>query len=155
LWVAVVPALCVLAQALALAPSRAEASARAHIAVLSHGSWSWFADPRAVQLGNKVFVGWIDWRGEIKIVAYDPEFGTLGTYTLAYLFHDDHGRPVDPRRAGPSPDRLLVGPQRLAPLLPDEQETRGYPPMGAHQARRLAPSRHPRLQLSEPGAAPR
>jgi BNR repeat-containing family member len=103
LWVAVVVGVCVLAQA--LAPSRALASARAHVAVLSHGSWSWFADPRAVQLGNKVFVGWIDWRGEIKVGAYDPNFGTLGTYTLAYLFHDDHG---DPSILVEPDDRLTV-----------------------------------------------
>jgi hypothetical protein len=63
-------------------------------------------------------------------------------------------RPVDPARTRRSPDRVLVRPQRLAPLLPDEQETRGHPAVGTHQARRLAPSRRPRLHLPEPGAAP-
>lgn len=75
---------------------------------LGHGSWSWFADPRAVNLGSpydESFAGWIDWRGDVTVGAIDPACDVEQTAVLGRLFHDDHGAPailVEPN------DRLTV-----------------------------------------------
>jgi hypothetical protein len=71
--------------------------ARPPIQVWSHGSWCWFADPRAVHVVgqyDETFVGWIDWSGHVIIGAYDPSFGVIGTHVVGSLFHDDHGSPA-------------------------------------------------------------
>src|SRR5690348_13872444 len=39
------------------------------------GAWSWFADPRAVEVDGKTFVGWIDWDGRVTIGGFDPDGG--------------------------------------------------------------------------------
>jgi BNR repeat-containing family member len=62
-----------------------------------HGSWSWFADPRAVRvtgLDDKTFVAWIDWEGRVTVGSYDRRSGEMRTHVVGYLFHDDHGNPA-------------------------------------------------------------
>jgi hypothetical protein len=79
---------------LGVAPARAAA---AQIGTWGHGSWCWFADPRAVHVSGRydeTFVGWIDWQGGIHVGAYDARFGFLRQQTIGYLFHDDHGSPA-------------------------------------------------------------
>jgi BNR repeat-containing family member len=81
-------------------PARA-ARARAGPATVSfgswgHGAWSWFGDPRAVYVDGQygeVFVGWIDWSGNVTIGAYDPQFGVTSGHVIGHLFHDDHSAP--------------------------------------------------------------
>ncbi len=61
-----------------------------------HGSWSWFGDPRAVYVQgqyDEIFVGWIDWSGNLTIGAYDPQYGVTSTHVVGTLFHDDHSAP--------------------------------------------------------------
>ncbi len=78
---------------LLLAPGTAAAQ---EIGTWGHGAWSWFGDPRAVEVTgqyNEIFVGWIDWSGNVVVGAYDPDFGVTRTHVLATLFHDDHSAP--------------------------------------------------------------
>ena len=91
-----------LAGILAAAPAqvtgavRAAVAAHAKIVSWAHGSWSWFGDPRAVQVDgqyDETFVGWIDWRGRVTIGAYDPKFGFLREHVVGKIFHDDHSAP--------------------------------------------------------------
>ncbi len=65
--------------------------------VLGHGSWSWFADPRAVDLGapyDETIVGWIGWSGAVTIDAVRARCGTDESVVVGHLFHDDHGAPA-------------------------------------------------------------
>src|SRR5437588_2094846 len=69
-----------------------------------HGAWSWFQDPRAVHVTSPydmTFTGFIDWRGQITVTAYDPRCGVDRSHVVGRLFHDDHGSPailVEPNR---------------------------------------------------------
>ena len=61
-----------------------------------HGSWCWFADPRAVRVSaprDMTFVGWLDWSGRVKVGAYDAASEATTTSVVGWLFHDDHGSP--------------------------------------------------------------
>lgn len=61
-----------------------------------HGGWSWFGDPRAVYVAgqyDEIFVGWIDWTGNVTVGAYDPRFGVTSKHAVGHLFHDDHSAP--------------------------------------------------------------
>ena len=68
------------------------------------GSWSWFGDPRAVYVAGQfeeIFVGWIDWSGNVTVGAYDPQSGVTSKHVIGHLFHDDHSDPsifVEPDR---------------------------------------------------------
>src|SRR5947209_9161528 len=62
-----------------------------------HGSWCWFADPRAVRIAapqDKSFVSWLDWAGRVTIGAYDATTGQQTTTVVGSLYHDDHGSPT-------------------------------------------------------------
>jgi BNR repeat-containing family member len=78
-------------------PSRAHPRpAYSPFGTLGHGSWSWFGDPRAVYVSgqyDEVFVGWIDWSGDVTVAAYDPSFGVLTEHVVGRMFHDDHSAP--------------------------------------------------------------
>lgn len=66
------------------------------LATFGHGSWCWFADPRAVHLVGRydqTIVGWIDWHGAVTVGAYDSRFGVMQKHVVGRLFHDDHGSP--------------------------------------------------------------
>lgn len=67
------------------------------IGTLGNGSWSWFADPRAVDIDSpydETIVGWIGWTGNVTVAALDPGCGVQQTYVVGHLFHDDHGAPA-------------------------------------------------------------
>jgi BNR repeat-containing family member len=77
--------------------ARVGVSRRRQIGTLGHGSWCWFGDPRAVRVVGRydqTYVGWIDWRGEIVLGAYDPGFGVMRTHVIGRMFHDDHSSPA-------------------------------------------------------------
>lgn len=74
----------------------APAQGRSRFGSFGHGSWCWFADPRAIQVTgqyDETFVGWIDWKGAIVIGAYDASFGVVRTHVIGYQFRDDHSSP--------------------------------------------------------------
>ena len=65
--------------------------------IIGKGSWSWFADPRAVDIDSpydETIVGWIGWTGAVTVAALDPGCGVEQTYVVGHLFHDDHGAPA-------------------------------------------------------------
>jgi BNR repeat-containing family member len=69
---------------------------RARMLVWAHGSWCWFGDPRAVQIGGRrdeTFVGWIGWRGQITIGAYSGRTGVVKSRVIGEQAVDDHGDP--------------------------------------------------------------
>ena len=71
-------------------------TAGARMVQWARGSWSWFGDPRAVYVQGRTdttFVGWIDWRGDVTIGAYDPAFGRMSTHVVGTEYHDDHSAP--------------------------------------------------------------
>jgi hypothetical protein len=82
-----------------LAPGSQPGTARsAHrpLGYLGRGSWSWFGAPHAVAVKgqyNEIYIGWIDWRGNITIAAYDPQYGVIQEHVIGTLFHDDHSAP--------------------------------------------------------------
>ncbi len=68
-----------------------------HLATFGAGSWSWFADPRAVDLDHpydETVAGWIDPKGNVTIGALDPRCGIERLHVVGHLFHDDHGTPA-------------------------------------------------------------
>ena len=72
------------------------APTRSRFGTWGHGSWSWFGDPRAVYVAgqyDEIFVGWIDWSGNVVVGAYDPAFGVSSRHVIAHHYHDDHSAP--------------------------------------------------------------
>ena len=121
------------------------------------GSWSWFGDPRAVVVTgqyDEIFVGWIDWSGNVTIGAYDPQFGVEHDAVLGDLFHDDHSAPsifVEPDK------RLTVfwsGHNGTEMYYRSDAATRGHQRLGAVAARAPRTISGPlRVHVPEPGAA--
>ncbi|MGZ4196735.1 MAG: BNR-4 repeat-containing protein [Solirubrobacteraceae bacterium] len=68
-------------------------AAHARIVTWAEGSWSWFGDPRAVQVGGATFVGWIDWSGRVTVGELDRRAGATRTVVIARVYHDDHSDP--------------------------------------------------------------
>jgi hypothetical protein len=79
--------------ALAVAWALSATSAQARIVTWAEGSWSWFGDPRAVQVGGATFVGWIDWSGRVTVGELDRDSGTTRAVVVAHVYHDDHSDP--------------------------------------------------------------
>jgi hypothetical protein len=83
---------------------RTRAPARAPMTTWAHGSWCWFGDPRAVDVGGRrgeTFVGWIDWGGRITVGEYGARSGKLRTRVIGRQAVDDHGSPsilIEPDR---------------------------------------------------------
>jgi hypothetical protein len=63
------------------------------VTTLGKGSWCWFGDPRAVELGGVTYVGFIGWQGAITIAEYRPQVGVVATKVIGYAYHDDHSSP--------------------------------------------------------------
>jgi len=63
------------------------------VTTLGEGSWCWFADPRAVELGGVTYVGWISWQGAITIAEYRPHIGLVASEVIGNAYHDDHSSP--------------------------------------------------------------
>ncbi len=58
------------------------------------GAWCWFGDPRAVQVGNFTYTGWIDWNGDVVVAKYDNRSGSVQTNMVrSALEVDDHDNP--------------------------------------------------------------
>ncbi len=58
------------------------------------GAWCWFGDPRAVQVGNFTYTGWIDWNGDVVVAKYDNRSGSVQTNVVrSALEVDDHDNP--------------------------------------------------------------
>jgi hypothetical protein len=98
LWVGVaaLPA-CALVSAATSGASGSGCPAVAKTGLLGHGSWSWFADPRAVNLAapyDETIVGWIGWDGAVTVDAVRGR-GCVAdqSVVVGHLFHDDHGAP--------------------------------------------------------------
>lgn len=69
---------------------------RAPMVVWAHGSWCWFGDPRAVDVGgsrDETFVGWIGWHGQITVGEYVARTGALSAHVIGRQAVDDHGDP--------------------------------------------------------------
>lgn len=64
--------------------------------VLGHGAWSWFGDPRALSVGPRTFVGWIDRHGDVRASAYDRRTGRVDRSPVLKrgLGRDDHNNPA-------------------------------------------------------------
>ena len=74
---------------------RAEPASAVPTSSLGSGAWSWFADPRAVWLDGKAFVGWIDRRGEVQVASYNVRTGRREVATIKRgLGRDDHNDPA-------------------------------------------------------------
>ena len=82
-----------LAAALTLAWALPATAAHAQIVTWAQGSWSWFGDPRAVQVGGATFVGWIDWSGRVTVGELDRDSGSSRAVVIARVYHDDHSDP--------------------------------------------------------------
>lgn len=87
-----------LPRAAALIAAAAALSAAAEAAAapipLGFGAWSWFGDPRAVASGGRVFTGWIDGHGDVRVAAYDRRSGTRRVDVVGRgIGRDDHNNP--------------------------------------------------------------
>lgn len=82
-----------LAAALTLTWALSATTAHAQIVTWAQGSWSWFGDPRAVQVGDATFAGWIDWSGRVTVGELDRGAGETRAVVLARVYHDDHSDP--------------------------------------------------------------
>lgn len=60
----------------------------------TRGTWSWFGDPRAIQVGSITYTGWVDWNGDVVVARYDNPARTLATVVVrSALEIDDHDNP--------------------------------------------------------------
>ncbi len=59
------------------------------------GAWSFFGDPRAVQVDGKLFVGWTTMKGQVQVGQFDPASGKTTVKTLGPRLSDgdDHENP--------------------------------------------------------------
>jgi hypothetical protein len=68
--------------------------ARAATLSVAGGGWSWFGDPRAIAIGNDVYVGWITSEGNVEVGRISLETGAMSQARLhATLPSDDHSNP--------------------------------------------------------------
>ncbi len=69
---------------------------RKETVIWAHGGWCWFGDPRAVYVARRheTFVGWIGWKGQITVGAYDPRSGFRASHAIGSVAPDDHGAPA-------------------------------------------------------------
>ena len=62
---------------------------------LGDGAWSWFADPRALHVQGRTFVGWVARDGDVKVSAYDHATRSRTTALVApAVERDDHANPA-------------------------------------------------------------
>jgi hypothetical protein len=79
------------------------------------GAWCWFADPRAVQLAGRTYVGWLDERGNVLVADYDAAGRRRATVTVRRrLGTDDHNNPV-----------LLIEPDQRLTVFYSRHDGRG------------------------------
>ena len=79
------------------APARYEWTVVPAEMTLGDGSWSWFADPRAVYdpVRRITYVGWVSRAGDIKVAAYDQSTRVRTTVDLhPHLQVDEHADPA-------------------------------------------------------------
>lgn len=59
------------------------------------GAWSFFGDPRVVQVSGKIFAGWTTMQGQVKVGEFDPATGVTKVKTLGPRLSDgdDHENP--------------------------------------------------------------
>ncbi len=79
------------------------APAHASVRALGAGAWSWFSDPRAIQVGHSTYVGWLSPTGAVVVARYAKRPAKAGdhvaprakvtTHVVGWLYHDDHGSP--------------------------------------------------------------
>lgn len=59
------------------------------------GAWSWFSEPRAVQLKGRTYAGWVSSKGDIVVGAVDHTTRRLQTTVVMTNFQvDDHNNPA-------------------------------------------------------------
>lgn len=72
--------------------------ARSYIELTPDGAWCWFADPRAVYhegRHKRIYAGWVNKSGDIKIGYYDKVTKKIGIATLKKGFQrNDHANPA-------------------------------------------------------------
>jgi hypothetical protein len=93
----VTTAIAVAASAFSAAP------APAAVGTLGSGAWCWFSDPRAIEVDDSTYVGWLSTTGAVVVAEYtqqpanagDPVVSTAKETTdvVGWLYHDDHGSP--------------------------------------------------------------
>lgn len=59
------------------------------------GGWSFFGDPRSVQVKGKIFTGWTTMKGQVQVSQFDPATGATTIKTLGPRLSDgdDHENP--------------------------------------------------------------
>jgi hypothetical protein len=59
------------------------------------GGWSFFGDPRSVQVGGRIFTGWTTMGGRVQVSQFDPASGETTVKTLGPQLSDgdDHENP--------------------------------------------------------------
>lgn len=59
------------------------------------GGWSFFGDPRSVQVEGKIFTGWTTMKGQVQVSQFDPATGRTKVKTLGPRLSDgdDHEHP--------------------------------------------------------------
>jgi hypothetical protein len=59
------------------------------------GGWSFFGDPRSVQVDGKIFTGWTTMKGQVQVSQFDPASGRTKVKTLGPRLSDgdDHENP--------------------------------------------------------------
>ena len=79
---------------MALGAGLAPAAQAATTFGIAGGGWSWFGDPRAVAIGNDVFLGWITSEGNVEVARMNMRTGGWAQARLhATLPSDDHSNP--------------------------------------------------------------
>ncbi|WP_341228008.1 BNR-4 repeat-containing protein [uncultured Arcticibacterium sp.] len=60
----------------------------------SDGAWCWFSDPRAVQINDKIYAGWVATDGSIMVASHNQNTGETKEVNISPQFNkDDHANP--------------------------------------------------------------
>lgn len=58
------------------------------------GAWCWFSDPRAVQINDKIYAGWVAANGSIMVASHNQTTGETKEVNISPEFDkDDHANP--------------------------------------------------------------
>ena len=79
---------------IAIALATSGAGPQAVLDATEDGAWCWFADPRAIVVGDHLLSGWVSSQGDIVVSDRQPGEEATTSVLHAALQKDDHANPA-------------------------------------------------------------
>ena len=88
------PSHCTKLLLITIALATSGAGSQAALEVAEDGAWCWFADPRAILVGDHLLSGWVSSGGDIVVSDRQPGGEATASVLHAALQKDDHANPA-------------------------------------------------------------